>query len=91
MTVPDIYALIPLMILAGGSVLVLLAGAIRPGGYLYGLAGALIAAAMLWSQLIPAEAVMPGLAITPSSRFFALLVNAAGLIVLLLASGYNRR
>ena len=83
--------MMPLIILAGGSVLILLAGAIKPGGYLYGLTGTLIIAAMLWSLLIPTDAVMPGLAITPFSRFFALFLNSAGLIALLLASGYNRR
>ena len=83
--------LMPLIILAGGSVLVLLAGAIKPGRYLYGLTGTLIIAAMLWSLLIPTDAVMPGLAITPFSRFFALFLNSTGLIALLLASGYNRR
>lgn len=91
MTQSDIFALMPLMILAGGSVLVLLAGAIKPGGYLYGLTGALIAAALLWSLLFPAGAVMPGLAVTPFSRFFALFLNSAGLVALLLAAGYNRR
>lgn len=91
MTVSDIYALIPLMILAGGSVLVLLVGAVKPGAYLYGLAGALIIAAMLCSLLIPTGAAMPGLAFTPFSRFFALFLNSAGLLALLLASGYNRR
>jgi NADH-quinone oxidoreductase subunit N len=85
------YALMPLIILAGGSVLVLLVGAIKPGGYLYVLTGALIIAAMLWGLLIPAGAVMPGLAFTPFSRFFSLVLNAAGLTALLLASGYNRR
>lgn len=91
MTSADLMALLPLMILAGGSVLVLLAGAVKPGGYLYGLAGALIIAAMLCSLLIPTGAVMPGLASTPLSRFFALFLNSAGLLALLLASGYNRR
>lgn len=91
MTSADLMALVPLMILAGGSVLVLLVGAVKPGGYLYGLAGALIVAAMLCSLLIPAGAVMPGLAFTPLSRFFALFLNSAGLLALLLASGYNRR
>ena len=91
MTQSDIYALIPLIILAGGSVLVLLAGAIRPGGYLYGLTGALIAAALLWSLLVPAYSVMPGLAVTPFSRFFAVFLDSAGLVALLLAAGYNRR
>lgn len=91
MTSGDMMALMPLMILAGGSVLVLLAGAIKPGGYLYELAGALIASALLCTLLIPADAVMSGLAITPFSRFFALFLNSAGLVALLLASGYNRR
>jgi NADH-quinone oxidoreductase subunit N len=91
MTVSDIYALMPLIILTGGSVLVLLAGAIKPGGYLYELAGALIVSALLWSLLIPADAVMPGLAVTPFSRFFTLFLDSAGLVSLLLASGYNRR
>ena len=91
MTSGDLMALMPLMILAGGSVLVLLAGAVRPGGYLYVLTGTLIITAMLWSLLIPAGAAMPGLAVTPFSRFFALFLDSAGLIALLLASGYNRR
>lgn len=91
MTVSDIYALLPLLILAGGSVLVLLAGVIRPGGYLYGLAGVLISASLLGSLLIPVGAVMPGLAITSFSRFFALFLNSAGLVALLLVAGYNRR
>lgn len=84
-------ALMPLIILAGGSVLVLLAGAIKPGGYLYELTGALIVSGMLWSLLIPGEAAMPGLAITPFSRFFTTFLDSAGLIALLLAAGYNRR
>lgn len=87
----EIYALIPLMILAGGSVLVLLAGAVKPGGYLYLLAGTLIAASLLWSLLIPADAVMPGLAVTPFSHFFAAFLDSAGLVALLLAAGYNHR
>ena len=91
MTSADLLALMPLMILAGGSVLVLLIGAVKPGGYLYGLAGALIIAAILCSLLIPTGAAMPGLAFTPFSRFFALFLNSAGLLALLLASGYNRR
>ena len=60
MTPFDLYALLPLLILAGGSVLVLLSGVIRPGGYLYGLAGALIGASLLGSLLTPVGAVMPG-------------------------------
>lgn len=91
MTSTDLMALVPLMILAGGSVLVLLVGAVKPGGYLYGVAGGVIITATLCSLLIPIGAVMPGLAFTPYSRFFALFLNSAGLTALLLASGYNRR
>lgn len=91
MTRFDLYALAPLIILAGGSVLVLLAGAIRPGGYLYGLTGTLISAALLWSILVPIDAVMPDLAVTPLSRFFTVFLDSAGLVALLLAAGYNCR
>ena len=91
MTSADLMVLMPLMILAGGSVLVLLVGAVKPGGYLYGVTGMLIMAAILWNLLVPVDAVMPGLAITPFSRFFALFLNSAGLIALLSASSYNRR
>lgn len=91
MTFADLLAVMPLIILAIGSVLVLLAGAIKPGGYLYELAGALIASALLWSLMFPVDAVMPGLAVTTFSRFFAIFLYAAGLIALLLASAYNRR
>ncbi|MBC8017552.1 MAG: NADH-quinone oxidoreductase subunit N [Verrucomicrobia bacterium] len=91
MTAADIYALLPLIILTGGSVLVLLAGAIRPGGYLYGLSGALVAAALLTSLLLPTGAVMPGISITPFSQFFTVFLSGCGLVGLLLAYGYNRR
>lgn len=91
MTQADLMALMPLIILALGSVLILLVGAVRPGGYLYGLAGTLVAASLLWSLCLPANAVMPGLAVTPFSRFFAVFLGSTGLVALLLASGYNKR
>lgn len=91
MTADDLIAIMPLLILAGGSVLLLLAGAVRPGGYLYGIAGAFAAAALLWSAAVPAEAVMPGLEITLFSRYFSAFLYATGLVTLLLTAGYNRR
>ena len=60
MTVVDLMALMPLIILTAGCVLCLLAGAVRPGFYLYGAAIAVVAAALLWSVLVPTGAVMPG-------------------------------
>lgn len=91
MTKADLMALIPLIILAGGSVLVLLAGAARPGGYLYGLAIAVVVFALVWTIAVPVTAVMQGLAINPFARFFAVFLDSAGIVGLLLASGYNKR
>lgn len=91
MNVSDIYALIPLLILAGGSVLVLLAGAIRPGGWLYELAIGVVVCALAWAACVPASAVMPGISITPFSRFFSCFLDSAGIVALLLAAGYNKR
>lgn len=91
MTGADLHIIMPLVILAAGSVAVLLAGAIRPGWHLYGTAGAFAAAALLWGIIVPADGSMPGLVITPVSRFFSCLTSAAGLVALLLAAGYNRR
>ncbi|KAB0671294.1 NADH-quinone oxidoreductase subunit N [Oryzomonas sagensis] len=91
MTNADLMAFMPLIILAGGSVVVLLAGAVRPGGWLYELALAFVVAALVWTIALPANAVMPGLAVTPFSRFFAVFLDSTGLVALLLASGYNKR
>ena len=91
MTASDVLALMPLIILAGGGVLCLLAGAFKPDGYLYELAILLVACALLWSVLLPAEAVVPGLAITPFSRFSSAFLYGSGIVALLLAQGYSRR
>ncbi len=91
MNAADIYALMPLIILGGGSVLILLAGAFKPGSYLYELTMVLAASALLWSAILPAEAVVPGLAITTFSRFFSAFLYGTGIVALLLAAGYNRR
>ena len=91
MTADDLFAIMPLLILSGGSVLLLLAGVVRPGGYLYGIAGAFAAAALLWNVTVPGDAVMPGLTITSFSRYFSAFLYGTGLVALLLASDYNRR
>ena len=91
MTRSDLLALMPLIILAGGSVLVLLAGALRPGGWLYGLCLGVMVCALGWTVSVPATAVMPGISITPFSRFFSCFLDSAGIVTLLLAAGYNRR
>ena len=91
MTADDLFAIMPLLILSGGSVLLLLVGVVRPGGYLYGIAGAFAAVALLWNVTAPGVAVMPGLTITSFSRYFSAFLYGTGLVALLLASDYNRR
>lgn len=91
MNTADIYALMPLIILAAGSVLVLMAGAFRPGGYLYEVAGACVAASLAWCIFVPAEAAMAGVTVNLFSRTFIAVVDGCGLVGLLLAAAYNRR
>jgi NADH-quinone oxidoreductase subunit N len=80
----------PLIILTAGCLFCLLAGAVRGGGYLYGAAVAFVGAALLWSIFVPAEAVMPGLAITRFSRVCSAFLYGTGIVALLLSTDYNR-
>ncbi|HEY4744527.1 MAG TPA: NADH-quinone oxidoreductase subunit N [Desulfuromonadaceae bacterium] len=91
MTVGDLTALMPLIILSGGSVLVLLAGVVRPGGWLYELAIAIVVCALIWTVAVPATSAMPGISVTPFARVFWCFLDIAGIAALLLAAGYNRR
>lgn len=91
MTTLDLMALMPLIILTAGCVLCLLAGAVRAGFYLYWAAMAVVGVALLWSVLVPVEALMPGLAVTRFSRACSGFLYATGLVALLLALDYNRR
>ncbi len=91
MTLSDVIAILPLIILTAGCVLCLLAGAVRPGGYLYGGSFAVAATALLWGLLVPTDAVMPGLSIDTFSRSTSSILYATGLVGLLLAYSYNRR
>jgi len=81
----------PLIILTAGCVFCLLAGAVRPGFYLYWAAIAVACAALLWGVFVPAEAAMPGLAVTRFSRTCSTFLYTTGIVALLLAAGYNRR
>ena len=91
MTTSDLYALMPIIIPAAGSVLVLMAGAFRPGWYLYEIAGACMAASLAWSIFIPGEAVMAGMTVNLFSRTFIVVAAGCGLAGLLMAAAYNRR
>jgi len=87
----DVMALMPLIILTAGCLFCLLAGAVRPGFYLYWAALVTACVALLWGVFVPAEAVMPGLAVTRFSRACSTFLYATGVVALLLAAGYNRR
>src|SRR6185369_8751934 len=91
MSVADIYAIMPLIILTAGCVLCLLVGAVRPGFYLYGASIAVVGAALVWGVLVPVDAAMSGLAVTGFSRACSAFLYGTGLVALLLAAGYNRR
>ncbi len=91
MNAADIYALMPIIILAGGSVLVLLAGALRPGFYLYQAAGACAAVSLGWCLFVPLEAALPGISMTLFARTFIALADGCGMVGLLAAAGYNSR
>jgi NADH-quinone oxidoreductase subunit N len=91
MTTADLVALMPLIILTAGCVLCLLAGAVRPGYYLYWAAMVVVGAALLWCVFCPAEAVLPGLTVSRFSRACSAFLYGTGLVALLLAAGYNRR
>ncbi len=87
----DIYAIMPLIILTAGCVLCLLAGAVRPGSYLYAASIAVVSGALYWDIAIPVDAVMPGLTISPFSRLCSAFLYGCGIVALLLADGYNLR
>lgn len=91
MTSDDLLALMPILILVSGSVLCLLVGAVRPGRYLYPAAILVVSAALLWSCAVPDAATLPGLSVTPFSRFSSAFLYGTGIISLLLSLSYNSR
>lgn len=91
MTPSDLMSLLPLLLLAAGSVLCLLFGALKPGRYLYVSSITVISAALLRSCAIPAYTVLPGLSVTPLSRFSLAFLCGIGILALLQASSYNSR
>lgn len=91
MTSADFMALMPLLILSAGSVLCLLAGALRTGKYLYVATITAVLIAMIWSCAFTGEAVLAGISITPFSRFSSAFLYGTAIVALLLASSYNSR
>ncbi len=91
MTGLQLTALLPLLILSAGSVLVLLAGAIRPGWYHYQTAAAAALAAGALTLLLPVDSAVSGLCFTGFSRLMTLVFCGTGTMLLLTCSSYNRR
>jgi hypothetical protein len=63
----ELTALMPFIILTCGILLVLLAGAVRPGFYLYEVAIAATCGALFWNVALPADAIIPGISINSFS------------------------
>lgn len=93
MNAADLLGMMPLMILACGAVLLLIAGAIFPGrfGTAIGVTAAL--AAGLWMLQSPPATLGPtlGIALTPFSRFLTTVFSVTAAAVLLISHDYNRR
>ncbi len=83
----------PILIIACGSVLVLLLGAVAPGRYLTTVGVTTCLGAALWTVQFPPVAVAPqiGVALTPLARIFMVLFALAGAATLLLSHDFNER
>jgi len=93
MTPADIWAFMPLLIIAAGILTVLLLGAFVPGrhGTIVGVVTVLGSA--LWALRSPPLPVAPqlGLMFTPFARFFIVLFCLNAAVALLLSHDYNER
>ena len=93
MTYADLWILTPLLLLAGGCVLILTLGAFVPGRYGYAVGISCALGAALWLLQSPPTTVAPslGLAATPFARFFTCFFALIAAAVVLLSRDYNRR
>ncbi|SNB46947.1 NADH-quinone oxidoreductase subunit N [Geobacter sp. DSM 9736] len=93
MTLADLLAAMPLLILAVAALLVLLAGAVKPGrsGTTIGIAA--LTAAGIWAIAAPAPpgAATIGIGDTPFFRFFTLFFALTAAATLLLSLDHNER
>jgi NADH-quinone oxidoreductase subunit N len=94
MSVADLWILTPLLILAAGSLLALLLGALFPGRTATQIAVTALAGAALWSLQTPPSALAPqlGIAAPPLARLFTVLFCLLGGGMLLISTpGEARR
>lgn len=92
MSAADLWAVVPLLILSGGSLLILLLGAVGPGRYgtAIGLAATLGAALWVCQPPVAPAAPVLGIAATPFARFFTAALALTAAAALLLSHPYNR-
>ncbi len=93
MTIADIWAVMPLLILVTGSLLVLLFGAVVPGRFGTVVGVVTVLGVALWTVLSPPSPVAPtlGVAFTPFARFFTVLFSLTAAVTFLLSHDYNER
>lgn len=93
MTVADIWTVMPLLILACGSLMILLLGPVAPGRYGTKVGVVVSLGAALWALQTPPATLAPtlGLAATPFARGFTVFFTLVTAAVLVLADGYNAR
>lgn len=91
MSVADLWILVPLLLPAGGALLVLLLGALFPGRTATLIAVTVLLATALWSLQTPPLLLAPqlGIVATPLARLFTVCFSLLGSAVLLLSLGYN--
>ena len=93
MTLADLWAVMPLLIMMVGALVVLVLGAAVPGrhGTVVGLLA--LAAAAAWPLMTPPVSFAPilGVACTPFARFFTVLFTLTAAVTLLLSHDYNDR
>jgi len=92
MTVSDIYTLMPLLIIASGSLIVLLSGAIMPGRYGTAVSIVIALCSGVWAMLAPQSATPTmGIALSPFAGFLIPLFSVTAVCSLLLSHDFNER
>jgi NADH-quinone oxidoreductase subunit N len=92
-TLTDLWILMPLLIIAAGSLVILICGAFVPGRYGSGVGAIASLGAACWALQLPPATIAPvlGIAATPYARFFTIMFCVTAAAVLLLSQSFNQR